>query len=93
MVIGYARVFTDDQDTATQVAALTAAECERIFREKASRAPPGRDQLLWSRVCNSPLGHVLQPHPRCTPGLMVPAGKGENRRPTLTKNRARNPDP
>lgn len=35
MLIGYARVSTDDQDTATQVAALKAARCERIYREKA----------------------------------------------------------
>ena len=31
MLIGYARVSTDDQDTAAQVAALHAAGCERIF--------------------------------------------------------------
>ena len=37
MLIGYARVSTDDQDTAAQVGALQAARCERIFREKASQ--------------------------------------------------------
>ena len=36
MLIGYARVSTDDQDTAAQVAALKAGGCERIYREKAS---------------------------------------------------------
>jgi DNA invertase Pin-like site-specific DNA recombinase len=36
MLLGYARVSTTDQDTTSQVAALKAAGCERIYREKAS---------------------------------------------------------
>ena len=46
MLIGYARVSTDDQDTATQVAALQAAGCERIYREKASGGRWDRPQFL-----------------------------------------------
>ena len=36
MNLGYARVSTNEQDTAAQVSALKSADCEKIFREKAS---------------------------------------------------------
>src|SRR5215471_6734350 len=45
MLIGYARVSTDDQDTSAQVAALNGAGCERIFREKASGGRWDRPEL------------------------------------------------
>jgi DNA invertase Pin-like site-specific DNA recombinase len=45
MQIGYARVSTDDQDTAAQVAALKAAGCERIYKEKASGGRWDRPEL------------------------------------------------
>jgi hypothetical protein len=35
MLIGYARVSSNDQDTAAQVAALKAPKCERIYGEQA----------------------------------------------------------
>jgi DNA invertase Pin-like site-specific DNA recombinase len=35
MKIGYARVSTDDQNPALQIAALKRAECKRIFTDTA----------------------------------------------------------
>ena len=45
MLIGYARVSKDDQETAVQVAALKAVGCERIYREKASGGRWDRPEL------------------------------------------------
>lgn len=45
MRFGYARVSTDDQDTAAQVAALKVAKCDQIFREKASGGRWDRPEL------------------------------------------------
>jgi len=45
MLIGYARISTNDQDTAAQVAALHASGCEVIFREKASDGRWDRPEL------------------------------------------------
>jgi DNA invertase Pin-like site-specific DNA recombinase len=45
MLIGYARVSTQDQDTAAQISALKKAGCELIFQEKATGARWERPQL------------------------------------------------
>ena len=45
MLIGYARVSSNDQDAAAQVAALKAAKCERIYREQASGGRWDRPEL------------------------------------------------
>ncbi len=45
MLIGYARVSTDDQDLALQRAALKKVGCRRIFEEKVSGATRARPQL------------------------------------------------
>ncbi len=45
MLIGCARVSTKYQETAAQVAALKAAGCERIYREKASGGRWDRPEL------------------------------------------------
>jgi DNA invertase Pin-like site-specific DNA recombinase len=45
MIYGYARVSTDGQSVAAQVAQLTAAGAEKVFREVASGAKTDRAQL------------------------------------------------
>jgi Resolvase, N terminal domain len=45
MKLGYARVSTNEQDTAAQVAALKSAGCEKIFRDKASGGRWERPEL------------------------------------------------
>ena len=45
MKYGYARVSTDGQSVAAQVAELTAAGCVKVFRETASGAKTARAQL------------------------------------------------
>lgn len=43
MLIGYARVSTEDQDSAAQVAALRTAGCERIWLRP--KTGPNRESL------------------------------------------------
>src|SRR5947207_12796454 len=45
MLIGYARISTEDQTTSLQTDALRVAGCKNIFEEKASGASTERPQL------------------------------------------------
>lgn len=45
MLIGYARVSTQEQETNAQIDALTKAGCERIYQEKRSGGNMRRPQL------------------------------------------------
>src|SRR6476659_9616899 len=45
MLVGYARVSTQEQDLALQLDALRAAGCEKVYEEKASGAQRERPEL------------------------------------------------
>ena len=45
MLVGYARVSTEDQDLTLQRAALTGAGCKRVYEEKVSGAKRARPEL------------------------------------------------
>jgi DNA invertase Pin-like site-specific DNA recombinase len=45
MLVGYACVSTQDQNPALQLDALQAADCEKVFVEKASGAQRDRPEL------------------------------------------------
>ena len=58
MICGYARVSTDGQSAAAQVAELTAAGCEKVFSETASGAKTDRTQLKKA-IASLAAGDVL----------------------------------
>ena len=58
MRIGYARVSTDQQETALQIDALKQAKCGRVYQEKASGAKTDRPELI-RMIDNARKGDVV----------------------------------
>jgi hypothetical protein len=71
MIYGYARVSTDGQSVAAQVAALTAAGAGKVFQEVASGAKT--DRAFWIRV-TAPLFPVPSCRRRGCPFITLPYG-------------------
>jgi DNA invertase Pin-like site-specific DNA recombinase len=46
MLIGYARVSTDEQDLSLQIEALKQAKCEKTFTDKLSKSRSDRPGLM-----------------------------------------------
>jgi DNA invertase Pin-like site-specific DNA recombinase len=61
MIYGYARVSTDAQDLASQLAQLKAAGCERVFQEKVSGVTAERPQLKRLMAALAPGDVVVIP--------------------------------
>lgn len=59
MLIGYARISTQFQDTALQIDALTKAGAERIFEEKASGSTMNRPELQTALQMARPGDSIL----------------------------------
>ena len=58
MRIGYARVSTDQQETALQIDALKQAKCGRVYQEKASGSKTDRPELI-RMIDNARKGDVV----------------------------------
>jgi DNA invertase Pin-like site-specific DNA recombinase len=51
MLVGYARISTQEQDLALQLDALHTASCSKVFAEKASGAQQGKRMRSARSMC------------------------------------------
>ena len=61
MLVGYARVSTDDQDLTLQRTALKQAGCKRIYEEKVSGATRDRPALTPFMLFIVPTSRLPRP--------------------------------